>query len=917
MALIKRKDLVEENILKDFRKQVQLLTEDLKKLQQQSRAVNKTGSGSEAKERIKLTNQLKTATNQLVVATTKEAEALERLKAQKRDQNALNKANATLNNKLAGTEERLLASNTKLRLQRKKLIETDRGYEKSLQRINNQLDKNNAKMKRNADQMKRQRLGIGRYANAMRNVGKQMLTMFGGMTAFFAVIGVIKSAINVFIDFSKSSSRLAAILGKTKSEIIALTNQAKALGSVTAFTASEIVGLQTELAKLGFDPEQIENSTEGILSLAAATGHDLAESATLAGATLRIFNLDATEMSRVADVLALSTSKSALDMSKLSTALPIVGKTADVAGVSLEKTTALLGTLTNRGLDASMSATALRNVFLELSKKGLTWEEAMAKINNSTNKNKTAMELFGKRAATASIILSQTAESTDELTESLINAEGAAKEMSETMLNNLAGDITIATSAWQGFILSIEDGEGVISKSMRGLVQDFTEFLNTLTIFNETNFVNKLKIMANAALSLFETGFMPLVKILETLGIEVPKFRFEIENTSKSTGELTWNLGKAKEGVKQFTEEEILAIEEANKLAAAEQRLIDKAGNLVDGNGKVIKSSSDLRKERELRIEQARRLKQVESFGNLDMVQSIKTEGVQVGLTDEDKLTNAENFQNDLTKIAEEGQATRHEIELRNEEEHALQVEDAKKAIIEAGITAASQLANDIFGAFQDEKLARINSDAEAEKDILKQRLDDGKISEEQYTNQIAAIEKKQRIESAKADKKKALFDIAIRTAIAIISALTSIPPNVPLSIAMGIIGATQAAAVVARPIPKFAKGEIDIKGKSHKEGGIDANIEGGESIISKAATAESPDLLNMVNKGLMTDDKFNSMTRQDNNMFLAGLLMNGNKITEQMLTALLNGKTPVNRADGLTYIYGNDGSVEKFKTPN
>ena len=110
------------------------------------------------------------------------------------------------------------------------------------------------------------------------------------------------------------------------------------------------------------------------MNLAAATGSDLAEAATVSGAALRSFGLDAREMSRVTDVLALATSKSALDMQKLATALPTVASTAKVAGITIERTTALLGVLSDRGLDASTSATSLRNVFLELSKKGLTWK---------------------------------------------------------------------------------------------------------------------------------------------------------------------------------------------------------------------------------------------------------------------------------------------------------------------------------------------------------------------------------------------------------------------------------------------------------------------------------------------------------------------------------------------------------------
>jgi len=296
-----------------------------------------------------------------------------------------------------------------------------------------------------------------------------------------AATRVIGGAIKIMIDFEKANSKLEAVLGATGDEMKQLSTQAKELGGTTAFTATEVTGLQIEFAKLGFPTEDIVKMTAATLDGAAALGSDLGEQAALTGALLKQFSLDADEAGRVNDVLALSASKSALDFTKLSTALPIVGATADAAGVSLERTTSLLGTLSNRGIDASTSATALRNIFLELAKEGLTFEEAMAEINTATDKNAKAFELFGKRGATVGVILSQTAETTEELEQQLLNAEGAAKKMADTMLDNLAGDITIANSAWEGFVLALLEGDSVVSNTSRNLIQGSTSILQFAT----------------------------------------------------------------------------------------------------------------------------------------------------------------------------------------------------------------------------------------------------------------------------------------------------------------------------------------------------------------------------------------------------------------------------------------------------
>jgi hypothetical protein len=320
--------------------------------------------------------------------------------------------------------------------------------------------------------------------NGFQKFGAGLKGMFNPMTIGIGVVAglgaAIGDAVKTFSDFEKANSELNAVLGEGEKEMKAMSKQAKALGSSTAFTASQVTSLQISLAKLGFNSNEIDNMTESTLAAAAALGSDLGEQATLTGATLKSFGLDSTRAAEVNDVLALSASSSALDFEKLSTALPIVGSVANATGMTLQRTTAILGTLSNNGMDASSSATALRNILIKLSAKGLTWEEAMSKINNSTDKTKTSFDLFGKTSAAAGVILSGQSVKLNELTTALNGADGAAQEMADTMLNNLSGDITIAGSAWEGFILSLEDGKGAMGKAARSMVQGFTSLLTGL-----------------------------------------------------------------------------------------------------------------------------------------------------------------------------------------------------------------------------------------------------------------------------------------------------------------------------------------------------------------------------------------------------------------------------------------------------
>ena len=188
--------------------------------------------------------------------------------------------------------------------------------------------------------------------------------------AIVALAKTISHAVRVGKEFEQSMANVKAISGATGEEFKALEKNARALGASTVFTASQVGELQKEFAKLGFTASEIVNVTEGTWALAAAVGADLADAAATAGTTLRGFGMDVSETGRVTDVMALSFSKSALDLQKFSDSMKYVAPIAKLAGVSLEGTTAILGSLANAGIDGSMAGTSLRRILLEAGKAG-------------------------------------------------------------------------------------------------------------------------------------------------------------------------------------------------------------------------------------------------------------------------------------------------------------------------------------------------------------------------------------------------------------------------------------------------------------------------------------------------------------------------------------------------------------------
>lgn len=143
-------------------------------------------------------------------------------------------------------------------------------------------------------------------------------------------------------------------------------------------------------------------------------------------------------------------------------------------------------------------------------------------------------------------------------------------------------------------------------------------------------------------------------------------------------------------------------------------------------------------------------------------------------------------------------------------------------------------------------------------------------IAKEQSANQEAAVNNEEAIKEETNLQLKAQYDIdmanyrgavldktqaAINSAIFTLLAVVKALPNVFLSTAVGIAGGLATAAIIAKPLPPkpsepeyLEEGGL-LQGRSHKEGGIPVEAEGGEFIINKRSTSKYLPLLEAINE--------------------------------------------------------------------
>jgi len=318
-----------------------------------------------------------------------------------------------------------------------------------------------------------------KFGRAMQKTGQSMT-----MSLTLPLVALGAGATKVFMDFEQGMLKVKAVSGASDGQLKMLTNTAKELGRTTSFSASQVSELQFELAKLGLTPEQIDAASDSVLRLAQATSSELGFAAETTAVALNAFGLSASESARVADVLALAHSRSGASLEKLNAMLPNAAATAKASGQSLEELTSKVMALADgTAMEGGKLGTHLAIIFRRLNTAGLTYEEAMQKINSSTNKLSTATDIFGERAASSALVLAESTDKVATYEQQLIKSEGAAQGMADTMESGLAGSMRRLKSQTEAAGISL--GE-VLAPAVDFAAKLFGDLMDKFTGLSDT-----------------------------------------------------------------------------------------------------------------------------------------------------------------------------------------------------------------------------------------------------------------------------------------------------------------------------------------------------------------------------------------------------------------------------------------------
>ena len=298
-------------------------------------------------------------------------------------------------------------------------------------------------------------------------------------------------------------------------------------------------------------------------------------------------------------------------------------------------------------------------------------------------------------------------------------------------------------------------------------------------------------------------------KLLKFQELQTRKNIAVIDSWKEEVSKLNTQIDDTETKINELIQAEIDEAEAARLAEIAAKELAAAKKLQVEATEKARKESIASTKAMEKEAKARQKLN--EAFtegGDLDPIDTAKQ---QQDLNKETTDKFIEGIDKQIRKRAEQTEKEKEQQQIEADQRREAQ-EDRTDLLL----TGFEVLA-EIQSGFAQLKIDQINQEIQANELARNRELELAEqtgASKEAINAKFDSSNAKLREKQAKAEQTAAIFSIAVNTARGIVAALASVPPNVPLSIAIGIIGAAQAGFVLAKEPPKFAEGVLRFKGK-------------------------------------------------------------------------------------------------------
>lgn len=373
----------------------------------------------------------------------------------------------------------------------------------SLERYKNQSDEV-------ANSIKAGTANIEDFADKLNSSSEKITSTGKKLSIVSAVVGGIGVAgLKTAADFEEAMSSVKAISGATGDDFQKLKEKAEYMGATTKFTATESANAMYYMALAGWKTQDMLDGLEGIMYLAAASGEDLAMVSDIVTDGLTALGYAADQSTHYADVFAKTVTNSNSTVETLGEAMKYVGPIAGALNISVEDTATALGLMANAGVKSSQAGTSLRGILQRLATNtsgardemeslgvkifdqngkmrdfGDIMNDARIKLSKLTDQQKTSLAktVAGTTAMSGFLAIVNSSDADfEKLTNAINDCDGAAKKMSEIMIDNAKGQLTIIKSQLEGIAIQLSQYVFPFIKSILSLIQTLLTKLSELS----------------------------------------------------------------------------------------------------------------------------------------------------------------------------------------------------------------------------------------------------------------------------------------------------------------------------------------------------------------------------------------------------------------------------------------------------
>lgn len=333
--------------------------------------------------------------------------------------------------------------------------------------------------------MKRFKRNVALTERGISKLGGTLKNLAGGLgvgAAFAGVGAAMGDAVRKSMEFEKSMSSLSSLTGLVGDDLDFLKGQAINLGATTTQTASQVADafrlIGSQMPQLLESKDALAAVTKDAITLAEDSGMEVPEAAKALTGALNQMGAGAEYSGLYINILAAASQKGSADIQYLNKAVEKSGGMASTTGVKFNELVAAIETIAPKVTEASEAGTQLRNVLLVLDTNadknlrpsvvglGKALENLAAKQWDAGQMAK----VFGRESVNAALALTSGLDTYKDL-ETAITGTNTATEQAKTNTDNLAGSVTALGSAWEGFVLTVNQSNGALKNCVDWLTK--------------------------------------------------------------------------------------------------------------------------------------------------------------------------------------------------------------------------------------------------------------------------------------------------------------------------------------------------------------------------------------------------------------------------------------------------------------